>query len=492
MFSDTSLIFIGGFIFSIAMVRWNLHSRIALKTVLIFGLKPKILLLGVTLVTFVLGLFVSNTATALTMCPNALAIITKIEELTCNPAGVEPFAKALLLSVAFTSSIGGMAVLTGTPPNLILAETVRKSFPKGPQIGFTEFLLVGFPTSLVHLVFLYVFFLIYFMRKVQIPDEVDDAAFRDNYTRLGKINPPEIVVVVLFGCLALLWIFRSDLSIGSVTIKGWSSLIYGKEKASFILDGTVAIMLSVLLFIIRVPQPSVVDEIRNERAGVDLEMRARDPKPRKIPSSVELPRDDELDDVEEESVFDELSSLGPTDPSNSKKWLPILEWEYAQEKMPWTILFLFSGGFVLNSGFQDSGLATWIGEKLKLVNELPLFTLILVIAAISTLMTNLVASNTACANILLPIVAGVSQSAQKIHPYLLMIPSAFATSSCFIMPVATPPNLICYSSGRLTTLDFVITGLVLTFASLLFVSLLSLGLVPPVFKAYSFPEWAIP
>lgn len=199
--------------------------------------------------------------------------------------------------------------------------------------------------------------------------------------------------------------------------------------------------------------------------------------------------DDELED-EEESNIEELQELAP--PNEVPKWVPILEWEYAQQKMPWTIIFLFAGGFALNTGFQDSGLASWIGSKLKSVNDLPEFTLILVISAISVLMTNLVASNTACANILLPIVAGLSQSAQKYHPYILMIPSAFATSSSFIMPVATPPNLICFSSGRLTTLDFVKTGVVLTVVSLMVVTLMSMALIPPVFDAREFPDWAIP
>jgi sodium-dependent dicarboxylate transporter 2/3/5 len=79
MWSDTSVVFLSGFIFSGAMVRWNLHSRIALRTVLIFGLRPWLLLLGMMLVTSFLGTWISNTACALTMLPNALAIITEME-----------------------------------------------------------------------------------------------------------------------------------------------------------------------------------------------------------------------------------------------------------------------------------------------------------------------------------------------------------------------------------------------------------------------------
>ena len=273
MFSDTSLIFLGGFIFSIAMVRWNLHSRIALKTVLIFGLRPNILLLGIIIITAFLSMWISNTATALTMVPNAIAIISKIEEMTGDPSTVAPFAKALFLGIAYSASIGGMATLIGTPPNLIFAHVAADSFPKAPAIGFAQFLFVPLPVSVVILIVMYFFFVIFYLRKIKLPTNMDESVFRDNYDRLGKWSPAEIIIGIMFILLAFLWFFRADLEFGEkAKLVGWTNRLF-KKGSSYIQDGTVALIMAILLFIIRVPAPSPKFEKKLEQAEVDLELR---------------------------------------------------------------------------------------------------------------------------------------------------------------------------------------------------------------------------
>jgi len=485
MFTDTSLIFIGGFVFSIAMVRWNLHSRIALKTVMVFGLKPKILLLGVCVVTTFLGLFLSNTATALTMVPNAIAIITKLEEMSNDPQNIAPFAKALLMMIAMTCSAAGMITIIGTPPNLVLAQTVRNLFPAAPEIGFAQFMFVSFPSAFFMLVFLYIFFIFYYLRGVKFPSNIEASDFKAVYDKLGPWKPAEKIISITFACLALLWLFKSDINFGSFSIKGWASIIYGKKGSDYIKDGTVAILFAMLLFIIHVPAEDNKDA---EKGDVDLELRAHPDEKPDIENPIES-LEENMDKFEEEE--DDVRPLTSQDSDDKKKeWVPIIEWEYTQQKMPWTILFLFAGGFALNQGFTDSGLDVWIGSNLMGITSLPLYSLILVIVIVSIIMTNLVASNTACANILLPIVASIARTSKTIHPFLLMFPSAFATSYCFIMPVATPPNLICYGTGRLTIKDFVITGSFLTIVAIIVVPIVCLYFVPPVFDAYSFPTWA--
>lgn len=498
MFSDTSMVFLGGFIFSTAMVRWNLHSRIALKTVLIFGLKPRLLLLGIMIVTAFLSMWISNTATALTMVPNALAIITKLEELTGDPEAIEPFAKSLFLAIAFSASIGGMATLIGTPPNLILAQIARNVFPNAPAIGFAQFMFVALPTTVVILIVMYLFFVFVYMRKLSIP-EVDETAFRDNYNKLGKMKPAEIIVTIFFVLLAICWLFRGDLSFGpGATLTGWANLLYPNgHGGKIIADGTVAIALAMLLFIIHVPQPSEEEEKALIKAEVDLAIGVR-PVPWNHRDAIELYDINEIEDNDNDSTDSELAEEQTEiqmhhghEERKSRVWVPVLEWEYAQQKIPWTILFLFSGGFALNQGFGDSKLNTWLGAQLKSVANLPLFLLLLAVCFVTSILSN-IASNTACANIIIPIIATVAQKAQKHHPWVLMMPVAFATSCCFIMPVATPPNLICYGSGRLVMKDFMIAGSLINFISLFIVIGMSIVLIPPIFQAKTFPDWAMP
>ncbi|OHT10547.1 Sodium:sulfate symporter transmembrane region family protein [Tritrichomonas foetus] len=490
MFSDTSLVFLGGFIFSTAMVRWNLHSRIALKTVLIFGLKPRVLLAGIMIVTAFLSMWISNTATALTMVPNALAIVTKLEEITGDPVVVEPFSKSLFLAIAFSASVGGMATLIGTPPNLILAQIAKSTFPQAPEIGFAQFLFVALPTTVVIIVVMYLFFVFFYMRKLKMPEDVDESAFRDNYEKLGPMKPAEKIVGLMFIILALLWLFRGNLSFGpSATLKGWATLLLGSSGTKYITDGTVAIALAMLLFIIKVPQPNVEEEKKLIKEEVDLEI-GHKPVEWNRNSDTELIGHEEDADGEllEEMTEEELLYIDPKS-EPAKPWVAILDWEYAQQKIPWTILFLFSGGFALNQGFTDSKLNVWMGDMLKGLGELNLFVLLLCVCFVTALLSN-IASNAACANILFPVVAMIAQKAGKYHPWLLMIPCAFSTSTCFIMPVATPPNLVCYGSGRLVMKDFMIAGSILNVVSVFIVIGMSMALVPAVFDAHEFPSWA--
>lgn len=453
MFTDTSCLSLGGFLFSIAMIKWNLNSRIALKTVLIFGLRPKLLLFGILSVTAILSMWVSNTSAALTMMPNAIAIITKLEQMTGDPLSVKPFAKALCFGTAIASVLGGMSTIVGTPPNVILVKTAEDSFGPSHTIGFTQFLLVGIPTVIICMIFLFIILHIFYMRKVNLPHNLDRSTFQESYEELGPISSGEITILILFCILALLWLFRADMKFGSsFTLKGWASLIC-KNGSTNIGDGTTALAMALLLFFIHV----------NEKPEIKT-------------------------DTQESSIASLDVSDIPLLPVTPKK-VPLMDWKYAQENIPWNILFLFSGGFALNLGFQDSGLDSVVGEKLKSLTHLPLFWLLLCITLFTSFMSNFTA-NTACANLLLPIITAVAQKAEKYHPWLLMIPTALATSICFGIPVGTPPNLIALGTGRIVMKDFLTVGIVFDIVSVLVVSIIPMLLIPPVFDAHQFPDWA--
>jgi sodium-dependent dicarboxylate transporter 2/3/5 len=495
MWTDTSIVFLGGFIFSIVMVKWNLHSRIALKTVLIFGLRPWLLLLGMMLVTTVLSMWISNTACALTMIPNAVAIITKLEEIAGGPEAVKPFATCLLLAIPFCCSVGGFITLIGTPPNLILAQIAKDRFPTAPEIGFAQFMFVSLPTSFCILLFMYVYFLVVFLRHAALPPDVDVSSFRDNYRALGKMKLAEKLVLVLFAGLALLWLFRGNLSFSeSATLIGWANRLF-KDGSSYISDGTVALTMSVLLFIVHVPQPTAREEMVMATSEVGLDIIAEGGRPARhqaVPEADEYSEDSELREEATEQDS-ELQDIGaPREQAREGvEWVPLLDWQYAQERIPWQILFLFSGGFVLNRGFSDSGLDAWLGDAMKSWTEWPLFALLLVLMLV-TMAISVIASNTACANLLLPLMAVIGQQSRSVHPWLLMFPTCLMTSCCFLLPISTPPNLIAYGYGRLTMGDFVVHGAVFSLVSLFVVIGMCLALLPPVFGARGFPDWAVP
>lgn len=461
MWSDTTMVFFGGFMYSFAMIRWNLHTRLSLKTVLIFGVRPWLLLLGLMLVTTILAMWVSNTATALTMLPNALAIITKLEEITGDPVLIEPFAKCLFLAIPFCCSVGGMVTLIGTPPNLILAQIARERYPKAEEIGFTTFLFVSLPICFIVLSIMYVYFLLVFIRKVHLPEEVDIEIFHQNYKKLGKMKAAEWIIAFLFVFHVFLWLFRSNIQ----SLVGWSNRLY-HDGSSFISDGTVAILFGILLFIIRVPEPTVKEEKEMITGEIDVEIRPKVTWRHREEISLANTEDEIVDDdtendpelIEETSESDsvQITNINNTDEntesnveSEKKKkklfrkwfkkdinWVPILDWEYTQAKVPWTIIFLFSGGFCLNQGMMDSGMDVWLGNIMKGISKLPIFPLLIIICLITGVLSS-VASNTCCANILIPIMAAFASNLEKYHPWMLMFPICFMTSFCFLLPVST-------------------------------------------------------
>ncbi|MCA9213075.1 MAG: anion permease, partial [Planctomycetales bacterium] len=115
-------LYVGGFLLAIAIEKWGLHRRIALVVIRQIGTNVSRIILGFMIATAALSMWISNTATSVMMLPIALAIISQLRNLSCNVVtreiDDETFGKALMLSIAYSASIGGMATLIGTPPNL--------------------------------------------------------------------------------------------------------------------------------------------------------------------------------------------------------------------------------------------------------------------------------------------------------------------------------------------------------------------------------------
>jgi sodium-dependent dicarboxylate transporter 2/3/5 len=136
----------------------------------------------------------------------------------------------------------------------------------------------------------------------------------------------------------------------------------------------------------------------------------------------------------------------------------LLDWKTAQ-KIPWGILLLFSGGICLAKAFVASGLSTQLGEQLSAVTSFSIIGMMLVIALSVTFMTE-ATSNTATTAMLMPILAATAINAD-IDPILLMVPATLSASCAFMLPVATAPNTVVFSSGQIATQQMAREGFIL-------------------------------
>jgi sodium-dependent dicarboxylate transporter 2/3/5 len=223
-------LFVGGFIIAIAMQKWNLHKRIALSIIHAIGGKAHTLILGFMLATGFLSMWISNTATTLMMVTIAIALISQTKEYL-NESG-SAFFKALLLSIAFSSSIGGVATLIGTPTNPIFVAIAQELY--GVDISFIDWMIFALPFSIFMLVVTWLVLTrwVFKVHRLELP--VGQEMIKQELKKMGKMSFEEKTIAWVFGLVALAWITRSFLL---------DPLIPG------INDTTIAIAGALLLFI---------------------------------------------------------------------------------------------------------------------------------------------------------------------------------------------------------------------------------------------------
>jgi len=315
-----------------------------------------------------LSLWISNTATALMMLPIALSVGMIGSDFSSNTRSVS----ALLLAVAYGSSIGGLGTLIGTPPNAIMAGYLEQSHDI--SMGFAEWMYIGVPLVLVCLPVTY-FILKWTLGLIQGANEGDvEAEIRIQRRSLGRWSFAEVSMLIVFFLTACSWMFQPLLS----------KVIPG------LTDTGIAITAATLLFI--------------------------------LPNGV-----------------------GGR----------LMAWHDA-ERIPWGILLLFGGGLSLADAIQRTELDAWIGNSMSGLEVLPLTVIILVVTLVVIFLTE-ITSNSATAATFLPIM-GALAVAMGYDPRTLVIPAALAASCAFMLPIATPPNAIVYSSGKINQLDMMRAG----------------------------------
>lgn len=231
-------LYLGGFILAVAIEKWNLHKRIALFIIDLIGTNVKYIILGFMVATAFMSMWISNTATSVMMLPIGIAIISQLKNNSSDNSQHENFGKALMLAIAYSASIGGMATLIGTPPNLVFAGIVEELY--GIEISFTKWIMLGLPISifLLFLCWKYLTSMAFDFKHHRFPGGRSE--IQRLLKELGKISTQEKRVLVVFMLTAFCWITRSFLL---------------QPFLPFIDDTIIAITAAVSLFIIPSGKP---------------------------------------------------------------------------------------------------------------------------------------------------------------------------------------------------------------------------------------------
>jgi sodium-dependent dicarboxylate transporter 2/3/5 len=208
-------LFLGGFLLGIAMQRWNLHRRIALKVLLVMGQKPQRQIAGFMIATGFISMWVSNTATAIMMLPIGMSVVSLLGA-EHDEKEVARYATTLLLAIAYSASIGGIATLIGTPPNALLVGYLSSSHDI--TIGFAQWMIIGLPVSMAMMVVAW-----WWLTRAGFrldAGQGGEQILRDEMARLGGMSRAEQRVALVFVLAALAWIVRPLLNDAGV---GWLS-----------------------------------------------------------------------------------------------------------------------------------------------------------------------------------------------------------------------------------------------------------------------------
>lgn len=199
MASPASVMVIGMFFLSAAMVKWNLHKRIALTIIAMLAGKPKNILFGFIVATGVISAFMSNTTCVAMMLPLALALLTQMGE---KPGS--KFGMALILGLPYASSIGGIATSIGSGTNIASMSLINKM--NNIELGFVDWLLIGGPFSVIMIPLLWV--LLCYLFKVTNKNYTDTDIIRKELAQLGPLRGGEKIMFIYFIIATLCLVLR--------------------------------------------------------------------------------------------------------------------------------------------------------------------------------------------------------------------------------------------------------------------------------------------
>ena len=397
----TIYLFMGAFILALAVEKWTLHRHIALWVLSRTGTDARQLILGFMVAGALLSMWMTNTSTTMMLLPIAVSVSALVIEKAVGATDSEKrqFQVALLLALAYATTIGGMSTLIGTPPNAFLAGFMEETY--GIQIAFVDWFLIGLPLAIVLLPTGW-FLLTRVAFQVDIPASPEGSSvIRTMKSELGQMSSAEQRVGLIFLSVILLWMTRSWLS-DFPMLAGLS-------------DAGIVMAAALLLFVV---------------------------------------------------------------PNGTGDGGALMQWEDLT-RLPWGVLVLFGGGLALAAQVSSSGLAVWLGESLVPLTSMGMLVLVVAAAGLVVFLTELT-SNLATTATLLPVIAAMAASS-GIDPLVLCVPVTLAASCAFMLPVATPPNAIVFSSGVLTIPQMIRAGFMMNIVAMIVLTILAMVAVPAVF-----------
>ncbi|XP_062058372.1 Na(+)/dicarboxylate cotransporter 3 isoform X2 [Lepus europaeus] len=441
-FLDTNFLFLSGLIMATAIEEWNLHRRIALKILMLVGVQPARLILGMMVTTSFLSMWLSNTASTAMMLPIANAILKSLfgdreaqkdpgresdentaaarrnglhtvptemqflastedkerpeeaeapPELPADSKREEEYRrniwKGFLICIPYSASIGGTTTLTGTAPNLILLGQLKSFFPQCDVVNFGSWFIFAFPLVVLFLLlgWLWISFLYGGMslrswrkKKSDIRADAEDKARAVIREEFQNLGPIKFAEQAVFTLFCMFAILL--FSRDPKFIPGWASFF----TPGFLSDAVTGVAIVTILFFFPSQKPSLKWWFDFKAPNTESE--------------------------------------------------PLLTWKKAQDTVPWNIILLLGGGFAMAKGC----------EAIRL----------------------------------------------RVNPLYLMIPGTVGCSYAFMLPVSTPPNSIAFSSGHLLVKDMVRTGFLMNVMGVLLLSLAMNTWAQAVFQLGTFPDWA--
>ena len=371
-------LFLAGFLLAKALENTELDKKLAYKAIShtwVQGSPSRIILVFLGL-SFVLSMWISNTAAVAMLLPFSFGVIKKFQE--SFEIKDEAFSEQLLLGLAYSATVGGNVTPIGSPPNIIAIGHLKNLV--GVELGFLHWMLMAMPFSIV------IFFFIYrnVIRSIP-PYEVKQLSTRINEYRSFSIE--QKYVVGIFSLTVFFWIFPSLLAL--IFSKESVIRIYLQENLS---APVVGIFFVGLLF---------------------------------------------------------LAPFGRPEKILSKKHT---------SQIDWPSLLLFGSGLSLGKIMFKTGLANNFSSWIEtLSSNIGVLAIVIIIVTFTILFTEL-ASNTASSNILIPIMIAFAQST-SLNPTLIAFVVALACNSAFMLPVATPPNVIVFGTKKVTKKSMLKAGL---------------------------------
>ncbi|XP_038670711.1 solute carrier family 13 member 2-like [Scyliorhinus canicula] len=540
---DTNMLLVGGLMVAVAVEHWNLHKRIALRVLLIVGVKPALLMLGFMIVTAFLSMWISNTATTAMMVPIAQAVLDQLhkvggsteeqnhnnkeqevelqekgtlnseDKVIINSHAVDIVPEKFYNTDFDTENIkqanrteqdknGRADKCNGQLPTPVVPPRIEEN--ENDQLQRHLKLSKGMSLSVCY--------------AASIGGTATLTGTTPNLIMVGQLNDlfPENGDVInfaswfgfsfpcMFIMLLVTWIWLQIMFLG-LNLKenfGCGSKKSAKDvsayrvmkmefenlgKMSFAeIAVLILFILLVLLWFTRDPGfipgwASVLFNKNNTKFVTDAT----------VVMFIAMIMFIVPSDKPRLPCFNNGRDLDNDSAGKKCKYGPapaILNWKTVQDNLAWNIVVLLGGGFALAKGSEESGLSQWLGNQLTPLEAIPAWAIVMILCLLIATFTEC-ASNVATTSLFLPILAAMARRI-NLHPLYVMLPCTLCASFAFMLPVATPPNSIVFSYGYLKVSDMAKTGVVVNLIGVLVITLAVNTWGKVMFDLGTFPAWA--